>query len=1599
MSRLRKRTKQLSYKELDENNLPLQIYDQHDKEHYDISTYFDENKVKEKKPIQHYSYDYDQPDLLSDSDSESISYSELESISSESDTTDNESDSDSDSNEHRSGDMETDSKEEGEETQVNPNIPSIPFCTYNMNGINEGTPRCTFILTNIDKLTKTFHILLLQETKLPEGGHLFLKKRYPKWGIYHSGLRQDSCGVLTMVSPTLLHRYEVQKKVVSQGRALVIYLDPTRQEEGEPPPKPLTLFNFYLPSGKRDSDKADILATTRQSIESRGICMVGGDFNFVTNPSEDTTSNSDYGTPSHKLYNEWIKFSRHYNLTEIYQRSHSFFRLCDDVKLSHSARLDRLLTSHTGAEREAYRPHAFIPCIPFTKFVRKNDNNHTVGSDHLPVGAIFTTEGKKKDKARRVLPWVAQHPLFAKHFSEHWKPQITDNPFDDMSNFKEAVFAASARTEKKVREEGRTLTSHIDKITAAISLFRTCTAHPFSISELNRKLTMYPTMAPLVVVSNGKVKWEKLQNYLEELISENLFEASQLDSSQEDNASFLPINTNRPKKDLFSLAKELKKALPCNRSKLPGLRQRRPGASTKDPAGYTKLTKDPAKMSILAKGFWKNIWSKKGSTKKKIKRAKTYLNEGGHAPVDINIPSIQRIIDIILDTLNTSPGPDGIPFVVYRILASIVAPIFRRLVVFFSKGGLPDPNQDFNTSLLFLLPKKETFIPEDTRPISVANSENRIIGKIMVAAIAPHLTKQDVLWPAQKGSIAGRQGADHIRRLNELFYRSVEEPSKYGDYYIFFMDTKKAFDSIHHEFIIEAMRWVGLPEWVMNVVRAMLHGVKVTPFFGERSGVWIKIHRGVKQGCPLSPWLFAICMQALIFKLNKVKGTEPFAYVDDLAIGAPNFKRFAKCMRIILKFTRVSGLGVNFDKTKGLASGSAVNFESWARTCPWPQFEVVDRYTYLGILFGRWVTASDIYAVAFEKYKQRLRDAIPAIRTMTPSRRTLVPNIFLIPLFSYIAPFHPLPYTGKISITAIRTATQKAIVSFNGTAYGYDHLVALTATFSMTYPLKDIWAYSVVTLAAQYDLTQLEGATTAPRKGVSNRIKESIEASAFDFVNWQLSLEEKAGQPPPCFCAEEFAGGDTAKKRKRMYDTLIKAHLRHRNRDGDIRDKLRARGLPNGPLHVQHTHKVFGSFSRKLPAPVRYHQFAMVCNAVITTRRIRFMVDKQVSDDHESNCDTNMPNSDQSCKACGRGMDHIEHYYDGSCEIAVSARAKFGMIIQYDLSSTQLRTDYKSSSYLFLPPQPDTVQVQTQANELPLANRPVFTKSHTYQAITHAIAIFNWAFWLACIKFFTSERGSAEQVTNKVISIAMSAWNRTRASNWRQPPPTHAHLPPHAAQGTGVGRTGSTSNRTKQQKELARKIAEEQIEAVPANAAMIFTDGSAKDGHAGAAVVVLMPRHRGEEEGKCLLATQAFEEGTNNTAEMWAIGMGLQLIAFDSQCTVNPFSGHIYVFSDSALSVDIISLLAVPRTNQSLCHAVRELANNVNSINHIHMNWIAGHVGIDGNEIADRSAEEARKRAAKGEGLSVEAYQRRIARRNFLPTHRPNNFLSDWRPP
>ena len=68
----------------------------------------------------------------------------------------------------------------------------------------------------------------------------------------------------------------------------------------------------------------------------------------------------------------------------------------------------------------------------------------------------------------------------------------------------------------------------------------------------------------------------------------------------------------------------------------------------------------------------------------------------------------------------------------------------------------------------------------------------------------------DTLHESQKGFISKRVFEDHIRELNEDFYDAVESGNDSDNYFVLFMDTAKAFDSIAHAFIIAAIQRTGL---------------------------------------------------------------------------------------------------------------------------------------------------------------------------------------------------------------------------------------------------------------------------------------------------------------------------------------------------------------------------------------------------------------------------------------------------------------------------------------------------------------------------------------------------------------------------------------------------------------------------------------------------------------------------------------------------------------------------------------------------------------------------------------------------------------------
>ena len=118
-------------------------------------------------------------------------------------------------------------------------------------------------------------------------------------------------------------------------------------------------------------------------------------------------------------------------------------------------------------------------------------------------------------------------------------------------------------------------------------------------------------------------------------------------------------------------------------------------------------------------------------------------------------------------------------------------------------GDTPPPN--FNGGLLYVLPKKPTNLVEDTRPLVVNNTDNRIISTCIRESITPSI--DSILSPDQHGFRANMSVDSNIEYFNEKFYSAMDN-SKFYD--VMLVDFKKAFDSISHDAIFQLIKKIGL---------------------------------------------------------------------------------------------------------------------------------------------------------------------------------------------------------------------------------------------------------------------------------------------------------------------------------------------------------------------------------------------------------------------------------------------------------------------------------------------------------------------------------------------------------------------------------------------------------------------------------------------------------------------------------------------------------------------------------------------------------------------------------------------------------------------
>ncbi|CAJ2665276.1 unnamed protein product [Trifolium pratense] len=206
-----------------------------------------------------------------------------------------------------------------------------------------------------------------------------------------------------------------------------------------------------------------------------------------------------------------------------------------------------------------------------------------------------------------------------------------------------------------------------------------------------------------------------------------------------------------------------------------------------------------------------------------------------------------------------SPGPDGFQGVFFRRYWHIMGEdIYTMINQAFSTGHF---NPSLDETLICLIPKVDcpnNF--KEFRPISLCNTLYKLITKVLVNRLRPML--DSIIGPFQSNFLPGRGTCDNAIILQEIIHSMRKSKSKKGDV-AYKIDLEKAYDNVDWSYLRSCLRDFGFPPITIKLIMHCVSSSSLSLIWNGNRLLNFSPTRGLRQGDPLSPYLFVICMEKL----------------------------------------------------------------------------------------------------------------------------------------------------------------------------------------------------------------------------------------------------------------------------------------------------------------------------------------------------------------------------------------------------------------------------------------------------------------------------------------------------------------------------------------------------------------------------------------------------------------------------------------------------------------------------------------------------------------------------------------------------------------
>jgi exonuclease III len=787
------------------------------------------------------------------------------------------------------------------------------LCSFNANGLGDKIERAKTIKW-LKKQCKG--IIMIQEAhccaQTEEEWKTYFGKSY---NLYFSHGTTASRGVVTAI-PERLHKSIIDQETDQEGRLVIVELKIDKI--------PYVIFNIYNHCQDKERDQIKFLAELNNKFKKYAgkKIIAAGDFNIIQNPKLDKWKAKETDKAS-KPAEELKDLLFNINMVDIWRlqnpttKKYTWIRRTK--KGTQQSRLDYFLISDVLAAHT---------CLAEITPGFKSDHS-------LITIEISNTHNTHKGKGY----WKFNNSLLN---DEEYIKYITPK-------FKEYLNLEETDTDSKLYWDTLKMKLRRDTITYSIYKSKVMKAKRAEVlSELNKAeealnnsdKTIDGTTDLAEQYFTLKNEWQGLEN--SKIAGQMLRSKAQWIEEGERNTKFF-IGLEKHKQEMKNITE-----LTIEDNKI--------------------ITCDDKILSALNK-FYKQLYDKNTVDKNLMQDFTSDCTLNVEDIPDLECKITQEECKTALDDMpsNKSPGLDGFTIEFYKKFWHLLKkPYIDCLNEIFKSGEM---SHDQRQGVISLIPKgdKDPRFIKNWRPISLLNVDYKILTKILANRIKK--TLPSIIHQDQSAYVQDRQIGQNIRVVQDLidFCKTF-----HMDGALLLIDFEKAFDSISWSFLQHALEQFGFGENFRRWIHIIYNNIQSHVQNNGHISQSFKLGRGIRQGCPISPYLFIVCVELLAKKIRESSDVEGLCigqvehkilqFADDTVLLVKNKKSIMKALEIIDSFSKCSGLKINIEKTELYRLGNNLPFNVVNLKLKW-----VSEFKYLGIHYS-----SDNLQMEFKNFRHRL---------------------------------------------------------------------------------------------------------------------------------------------------------------------------------------------------------------------------------------------------------------------------------------------------------------------------------------------------------------------------------------------------------------------------------------------------------------------------------------------------------------------------------------------------------------------------------------------------------------------------------------------------